>query len=163
MQSVIYIGGCRATRIIEGMPDKLMAYWHRHEETEIKLKDGWLHTGDLATVDDEGYIFIVDRKDYMIISGGFNVYPKEIEDYLSRHPAVLQVAVFGVPHEKYGETVKAVVSLKKGSVANEQDLMNFCKSGDLAGFKRPTSFFFLDELPLTGAGKLDKKALKLMV
>ncbi len=141
----------------------MQGYWHRYEETQVKLKDGWLHTGDLATVDDEDYIFIVDRKDYMIISGGFNVYPKEIEDYLSRHPAVLQAAVFGVPHEKYGETVKAVVSLKKGAVASAEDLMAFCKSGELAGFKRPTSFVFLDELPLTGAGKLDKKALKQMI
>ena len=141
----------------------MQGYWHRHEETERKLKDGWLHTGDLATVDNEGYIFIVDRKDYMIISGGFNVYPKEIEDHLSRHPAVLQVAVFGVPHEKYGETVKAVVSLKQGAVASEQELAEFCRSGELAGFKRPTSIYFLDELPMTGAGKLDKKALKLMV
>ena len=115
----------------------MQGYWQRHEDTQQKLRDGWLHTGDLATVDDAGYIFIVDRKDFMIISGGLNVYPKEVEDFLSAHPAVLQVAVLGVPHEKYGETVKAFVSLKQEASATEQELIDFCKQG-LAGFKRPT-------------------------
>ncbi len=137
----------------------MQGYWHRYEETQSKLRDGWLHTGDLATVDDEGFIYIVDRKDYMIISGGFNVYPKEVEDFLSTHLAVLQVAVLGIPHEKFGETVKAFVSLKQGASATEQELIEFCRNG-LAGYKRPTTIEFLDELPITGAGKLDKKALR---
>lgn len=139
----------------------MQGYWHRHEETQQKLRDGWLHTGDMATTDSKGFIYIVDRKDYMIISGGFNVYPKEVEDWLSTHPAVLQVAVLGVPDEKYGETVKAFLSLKAGASATEEELLQFCRGG-LAGYKRPTSVTFLDELPLTGAGKLDKKALKVL-
>ena len=138
----------------------MQGYWHRTRETKEKLRNGWMYSGDMATVDEEGYVFIVDRKDYMIISGGFNVYPKEVEDFISTHPAVLHVCVFGVPHEKWGETVKAVVSLKEGFTVSEQDIINFCREGGLAGYKRPTSIDFLSELPLTAVGKIDKKALK---
>jgi acyl-CoA synthetase (AMP-forming)/AMP-acid ligase II len=136
-------------------------YWHRDKETREKFReDGWFYSGDMATVDDEDYIFIVDRKNYMIITGGFNVYPKDVEDFLSTHPAILQVAVFGVPDEKYGETVKAVISLKEGATVTEQEIKDFCKKEGLAGYKRPTSVDFVSAIPLTGAGKIDKKVLR---
>ncbi len=135
-------------------------YWKQPEVTAETIKDGWLHTGDLAKTDEEGYIYLVDRKKDIIISGGFNVHPKEVEDVLYRHPAVLEAAVVGVPDEKWGEQVKAVVVLKKGTRASEKEILDFCK-GKLAAYKKPKSVdFYEGELPKNPAGKIMKRDIK---
>jgi acyl-CoA synthetase (AMP-forming)/AMP-acid ligase II len=134
-------------------------YWNRPEETAAAIKDGWLYTGDLATIDKEGYINIVDRKKDMIITGGENVYSVEVENILYSHPSVLEAAVIGIPDEKWGEAVKAVVSLKPGFKATESDIINYCKRY-IAGYKVPKSIDFVPELPKTGSGKIYKKVIK---
>jgi acyl-CoA synthetase (AMP-forming)/AMP-acid ligase II len=139
----------------------MMGYWNRPEETAGTLKGGWLYTGDLATVDEDGYIYIVDRKKDMIISGGENIYPREIEELLYTHPAILEASVIGVPHHYWGETVKAVVALKKGMKATEEEIIQFCKE-NLASYKKPTSVDFLEALPKSAQGKILKKELKEM-
>jgi acyl-CoA synthetase (AMP-forming)/AMP-acid ligase II len=134
-------------------------YWNQPEETEKALKDGWLYTGDMAVVDGEGYINIVDRKKDMIITGGENVYSVEVENLLYTHPSVLEAAVIGVPHPKWGEAVKAVVVLKPGETATEDEIIQYCKR-HIARYKAPKSIDFMSELPKTGSGKIFKKGLK---
>jgi len=134
-------------------------YWRRPEETEKTIKDGWLYTGDMAVLDKEGYVNIVDRKKDMIITGGENVYSVEVENILYEHPAVLEAAVIGVPDPKWGEAVKAVVSLKPGCSATEEELIEYCKSR-IARYKAPKSVDFVNELPKTGSGKIYKKGLR---
>jgi acyl-CoA synthetase (AMP-forming)/AMP-acid ligase II len=133
-------------------------YWHLPEETEKSIKEGWLYTGDLAVVDREGYVNIVDRKKDMIVTGGENVYSTEVENVLYCHPAVLEAAVIGIPDETWGETVHACVVLKHGLEVSEQELIDFCKK-DLARYKAPKSVEFLPALPRTGSGKIYKKGL----
>ncbi len=134
-------------------------YWNRPEETARVLKDGWLHTGDMAVVDSEGYVNIVDRKKDMIITGGENVYSTEVENVLNMHPDVLEAAVIGVPDNHWGEAVKACVVLKgEGKVAGEE-IISFCKE-NLAHYKAPKSVDFLQTLPRTGSGKIYKKGLR---
>jgi acyl-CoA synthetase (AMP-forming)/AMP-acid ligase II len=113
----------------------------------------------MAKVDEEGYIYIVDRKTEMIISGGFNVYPSEIEQVLYKHPAVLEACVLGVPDEKWGEAIKAVVVLKKGRSATEEGLIDHCKAA-LSSYKKPKSVDFVTELPKNPNGKIARKAVK---
>lgn len=137
----------------------MIKYWNRSEETVETLKEGWLYTGDLATVDEDGFIYIVDRKKDMIVSGGQNIYPREIEELLYTHPAILEAAVIGVPHDYWGETVKAVVALKKGMKATEKEIIQFCKE-NLASYKKPTSVDFMEALPKSSQGKILKKGLK---
>jgi len=134
-------------------------YWRNPEETNKTLKDGWLYTGDLATVDSSGWIYIVDRKKDMIISGGENIYPKEVENVLYRYPGINEVAVIGVPDEKWGESVKALVSLRKGMTVTEEELIDFCKKY-LASYKKPKSVEFLEALKKTASGKIDKRAMR---
>ena len=134
-------------------------YWHLPEETAKALKDGWLHTGDLAVVDPEGYVNIVDRKKDMIVTGGENVYSTEVENVLYEHPAVLEAAVIGIPDEKWGEAVHACVVLKEGMAATEREIIEFCKQ-NLARYKAPKSVEFLSALPRTGSGKIYKKGLR---
>jgi acyl-CoA synthetase (AMP-forming)/AMP-acid ligase II len=134
-------------------------YWNRPEETASALKDGWLYTGDMAVVDSEGYVNIVDRKKDMIITGGENVYSVEVENVLYGHPSVLEAAVIGVPDPKWGEAVKAVVILKPGQTATEDEVIQYCKQ-HIARYKAPKSVEFLSELPKTGSGKIYKKGLK---
>lgn len=134
-------------------------YWNREEETAKAIKNGWLYTGDLAVIDNEGYVNIVDRKKDMIITGGENVYSVEVENILYSHDAVLEAAVIGIPDPKWGETVKAVVTLKKGRTVTEREIINYCK-GLIAGYKVPKSVDFVNELPKTGSGKIFKKAIK---
>jgi acyl-CoA synthetase (AMP-forming)/AMP-acid ligase II len=133
-------------------------YWHLPEETEKSIRNGWLYTGDLAVVDKEGYVNIVDRKKDMIVTGGENVYSTEVENVLYCHPAVLEAAVIGIPDEKWGETVHACVVLKSGMKASKRELIDFCKQ-DLARYKAPKSVEFLSALPRTGSGKIYKKGL----
>jgi long-chain acyl-CoA synthetase len=145
---------------IVAQSDQVMReYWKNPAATVETFRGGWLHTRDMGYQDEDGYVFLVDRKDDMIVSGGFNVYPKEVEDVLYMHPAVLEAAVFGVPHEKWGETVKAAVSLKKGMTASEEEIIEFSKK-HLAGYKKPTSVDFIEELPKNQNGKIMRKDLK---
>ncbi len=140
-------------------PDVFAGYWREPELTRTALVDGWLHTGDLARVDEEGYLFIVDRKKDMVVSGGFNVYPAEVEQALYRHPAVQDACVVGVPDAHWGEAVKAVVVLRAGMQAGEDELIAHCGQL-LAGFKKPRSVEFTDQLPKNANGKLSRKELK---
>ena len=137
----------------------MIGYWQMPEETERKLKNGWLHTGDLARFDDEGFVYIVERKNDMIISGGVNVYPREIEEVLYRHPAVSEASVIGLPDEHWGEVVKAVIVLKAGAQATEDEIKDFCGK-NLAGFKKPKSVDFWKELPKSPQGKILKKEIR---
>jgi acyl-CoA synthetase (AMP-forming)/AMP-acid ligase II len=137
----------------------LSSYWRNPEATAEAIRDGWFHTGDGGSVDDEGYITITDRKKDVIISGGENVSSIEVEDTLFSHPAVQEVAVIGVPHEKWGETVKALVVLVAGANASERELIDHCKSR-LAGYKCPTSVEIRTELARTATGKLQKFKLR---
>lgn len=136
-----------------------MGYWKLPEETAETFRDGWLYTGDMAKVDRDGYVYIVDRKKDMIISGGENISSKEVEEVIFRHPAVQEVAVIGVPDEEWGESVKAIVALKPGLKATEQEIIDFCKDF-LSSFKKPKSVDFLDELPKNPAGKVHKAELR---
>ena len=134
-------------------------YWNQPEETANAFVDGWLRTGDLATLDSEGYVNIVDRKKDMIVTGGENVYSTEVENVLYMHPKILEAAVFGVPDEHWGEAVNAAVVLKHGETATADEIIAFCKEHQ-AAFKAPKAIVFLDELPKTGSGKIYKKRLR---
>ena len=134
-------------------------YWNRPDATAEAFCDGWLRTGDLAVIDDEGYVNIVDRRKDMIVTGGENVYSTEVEYVLAEHPAVLECAVVGVPHDHWGEAVHAVVVLQRGHHADAADLITFCKQ-HLARYKAPKAVAFVDALPRTGSGKIYKKGIK---
>ena len=134
-------------------------YWNMPDETKKAIRDGWLYTGDLAVMDKEGYVQIVDRKKDMIITGGENVYSTEVENVLYMHPAILEAAVIGVPDEHWGEAVKAVVVLKEGYSTTQQEIIQFCKK-HLTHYKAPKSVDFVDSLPKTGSGKIYKKGLR---
>ncbi|MGD8667009.1 MAG: long-chain-fatty-acid--CoA ligase [Desulfobacterales bacterium] len=134
-------------------------YWNQPEETASAFSNGWLHTGDLATLDSEGYVNIVDRKKDMIVTGGENVYSTEVENVLYMHPKILEAAVFGVPDERWGEAVNAAVVLKTGETVTADELIAFCKEHQ-AAYKAPKAIVFLDELPKTGSGKIYKKGLR---
>jgi fatty-acyl-CoA synthase len=156
----------RATESEEGAGELLArsnvvleGYWEQPEETEAALRDGWFHTGDGAVVGDDGYVTIQDRKKDVIITGGENVSSIEVEDVLFSHPAVAEVAVIGVPSEKWGETIKALVVLADGEEATEAELIAWCKD-KAAGYKAPTSIEFRDELARTATGKLQKFKLR---
>ena len=137
----------------------LDGYWDKPEETEAALRDGWFHTGDGGTLGDDGYLTISDRKKDVIITGGENVSSIEVEDVLFSHPAVAEVAVIGVPSEKWGETIKALVVLADGESATEAELIAWCKD-KAAGYKAPTTVEFRDELARTATGKLQKFKLR---
>jgi len=140
--------------------DGVMAgYWKQPEETAKALRGGWFHTGDMATIDENGYILIVDRKKDIIVSGGENISSLEVEKAFLAHPSVYEVAVIPVPDERWGEAPKALVVLKPGAKATEDELVEFCR-GRLARYKCPRSVDFLDALPKTGTGKILKKELR---
>jgi len=134
-------------------------YWNSPELTRETIKNGWFYSGDLATMDEDGFIYLVDRKKDMIVSGGINIYPQEIEQIIYTHPAVLHTAVIGVPDEKWGETPKAVIVLKEGTKATEEEVITLCKQ-NLASYKKPTSVEFVDTVPLTSSGKILKRKLR---
>ncbi|MGH7288767.1 MAG: long-chain-fatty-acid--CoA ligase [Myxococcota bacterium] len=140
-------------------PQLMSGYWNLPEPSAEALRGGWMHTGDAGVLDDEGFLFIQDRVKDMIVSGGENVYPREVEDVLFQHEAVADVAVIGVPDERWGETVKAIVVLKAGASATPELLLDFCK-GRLGGYKRPRSVEFVVELPRNPSGKVMKKDLR---
>jgi long-chain acyl-CoA synthetase len=137
----------------------MKGYYKRPEATAECIKDGWFSTGDIAHRDAEGFYFIVDRKKDMIIRGGYNVYPREVEEILYAHPAVLEAAVIGVPHESHGEEVKAVLALKPGQKATADDIIGYCKE-KLAAYKYPRLIEFRESLPKTATGKILKRELR---
>ncbi|MFC4766420.1 long-chain-fatty-acid--CoA ligase [Effusibacillus consociatus] len=149
----------KAGELIVKGPQIMKGYWNRPEETAETLKDGWLFTGDIATMDEKGYFYIVDRKKHMIIAGGFNIYPREVEEVLFEHPAMLEAAVIGVPDPYRGETVKAFIVLKEGQTVTEAELDKFCRER-LAAYKVPRLYEFRKELPKTMVGKVLKRALQ---
>ncbi|MCX8125893.1 MAG: AMP-binding protein, partial [Dehalococcoidia bacterium] len=134
-------------------------YWNQPEATAEAIKDGWLYTGDVATVDEDGYIYIVDRKKDMIKSGGILISAREVEEVIYSHPAVASCCVIGVPDPQWGETPKAVVVLKKGMRATEKEIIELCRN-NLASYKKPTSVDFVDSLPVNASGKIVKKDVK---
>ena len=140
-------------------PQVMKGYWNRPQETAQALRNGWLHTCDMAKMDEEGYFYIVDRKKDMIISGGFNIYPREVEEVLYEHPKILEAAVIGVPHEYKGEAVKAYVVLKEGEVLTEEEVIAFCKER-LAHYKVPKEVEFVNDLPKSMIGKVLRRELK---
>ncbi|GLB58434.1 AMP-binding protein [Cytobacillus sp. NCCP-133] len=139
-------------------PQVMKGYWNRPEDTEQTLRDGWLLTGDLGYMDDNGYFYVVDRKKDMIIAGGFNIYPREIEEVLYEHPEVQEVVAAGIPDPYRGETVKAYIVLKEGSKATEDELNQFARK-HLASYKVPRLYEFRQELPKTAVGKILRRAL----
>jgi long-chain acyl-CoA synthetase len=140
--------------------DGVMAgYWNSPEETSAALRGGWLHTGDIGHFDADGYLYVVDRKKDLIIRGGFNVFPRDVEDVLLEHPAVAMAGVVGRPHERLGEEIVAFVSLRPGSEATPAEITEFAR-GRLAANKYPREVNILDAVPLTSVGKLDRKALR---
>lgn len=147
--------------VIARGPVVFKGYWKQPEMTNATIVDGWIHTGDLAVMDEEGYINVVDRKKDMIITGGENVYSTEVEYALYEHPSVLECAVFSVPDPDWGELVKAAVVLRAGYTPTESDLILFVKER-LAHYKAPRSIEFISELPKTGSGKIQKRALREM-
>ncbi|MBI4255489.1 MAG: AMP-binding protein, partial [Candidatus Rokubacteria bacterium] len=134
-------------------------YWRRPDETARAFRDGWFLSGDLATVDEAGYVYIVDRKHDLIISGGFNIYPREVEEAILRHPGVAEAAVVGVPDEEWGEVVKAVCVLKAGARASADEIVAVCRER-LAGYKKPRIVEFVPELPKNAYGKVERRRLK---
>ena len=137
----------------------MRGYWQDAEATAKTLQGGWLHTGDVGALDEDGFLTLRDRSKDLIISGGANIYPREIEDVLFEHPAVADAAVIGVPDERWGEAVRAVVVLRSGESLADDELMDFCR-GRIADYKRPRSVTFLDELPRNPSGKVLKRELR---
>jgi long-chain acyl-CoA synthetase len=136
----------------------MKGYWNRPDATAEVMRGGWLHTGDMARVDEDGYFFIVDRKKDMIIRGGYNVYPREIEEVLYEHPAILEAAVLGVPDPAMGEEVAAAVVLRPGADADAEEIRSFVKER-VAAYKYPRRIWFTDTLPKGPTGKILKRAI----
>ncbi len=149
--------GERGEIVLRG-PFVMSGYWGRADATAEVVRDGWFHTGDVATVDEDGYFFIVDRKKDLIIRGGYNVYPREIEEVLYAHPDVLEAAVVGVPHDELGEEVGAAVVLKPGAKTTAEELRDHVKA-KVAAYKYPRVVWFLDELPKGPTGKILKREI----
>jgi len=140
-------------------PQLMRCYWNLPDATREALRDGWLYTGDAGRLDAEGYLYIQDRVKDMIVSGGENVYPREVEDVLYQHPAVADAAVIGVPDDAWGEVVKAIVVRRPGAMASAAELVEFCRQR-LAGYKRPRSVDFVEALPRNPSGKVLKRELR---
>ena len=136
-------------------------YLNMPEETAKTVINGWLHTGDIAYMDEDGYFFIVDRIKDMILSGGYNVYPRDIDEVLFEHPKVREACAIGVPHPTRGEQIKAFVVPVEGQTVTEQELMDYCRQ-KLAVYKLPTEIEFIGELPKTNVGKVLRKNLRAM-
>jgi long-chain acyl-CoA synthetase len=141
-------------------PFVMKGYWNKDDATSDVMRGGWFHTGDVATVDEDGYFFIVDRKKDLIIRGGYNVYPRELEETLYEHEAVREAAVIGVPHDELGEEVAAVVALKEGAETTADELRGYMKER-VAAYKYPRTVHIVDELPKGPTGKILKREIKL--
>jgi len=143
--------------IVKG-PQVMKGYWNKPEETRLALREGWLYTGDIALMDQDGYFQIVDRKKDMIIAGGYNIYPRDVEEVLYQHPQILEAAVVGIADPYRGETVKAYVILKTGETATAEDIAAFCRER-LAAYKVPRIVEFRESLPKTMIGKILRRQL----
>jgi long-chain acyl-CoA synthetase len=146
---------CRSPGVMQG-------YWNAPEASADAIQDGWLHTGDVGYVDEGGYLYIVDRKKDLIIRGGFNVYPRDVEDALVEHPAVQMAAVVGRPSERHGEEVVAFVSLTDGAATTVDELAQWARER-IGGYKYPRELHVVDAIPLTPVGKIDRKVLRTRV
>ncbi|MCX5895939.1 MAG: long-chain fatty acid--CoA ligase, partial [Proteobacteria bacterium] len=151
-------GGETGELCIRG-PQVMQGYWQKPEETAQVLKDGWLYTGDIARMDEQGYFYIVDRKKDMIISEGFNIYPRELDEFLMQHPKIREAAVIGVPDELRGEKVIACVVLKEGESATQEEIIKYCRD-NIAKYKLPKKVFFRQELPKSAARKVLRRVLR---
>ncbi|HWP42376.1 MAG TPA: long-chain fatty acid--CoA ligase [Blastocatellia bacterium] len=140
-------------------PTVMKGYWRRPEATAESLRGGWLHTGDVGSMDEHGYVYILDRTKDMIISGGSNIFPREVEEVLLKHPAISEVCVIGVPDELWGEAVKAIVVLKEGATADAQEIISFAAK-HMADYKKPKSVDFVAEIPKNAYGKVLKRELR---
>ncbi len=137
----------------------ISGFWDNPQATRESIRNGWVFAGDIGRMDEDGYIYLIDRKKDLIVSGALNVYPSEVERVLQQHEGIYEAAVIGVPSEKWGEAVKAVIVAKEGHTLTEQDIINFC-DGKLAGFKKPKSVDFVDSLPHNATGKILRRALR---
>jgi len=140
-------------------PQMIQSYRNRPEETAHTIRDGWVYTGDIGYFDDEGYLFVVDRKKELIISGGYNIYPREVDEVLNSHPDTLEVATVGMKDSFRGEIPVAFVVLKNGRTVTGEDLLSYCKNR-LVDYKIPRRIEFVDALPKSGVGKIDKLKLR---
>ena len=149
--------GERGELVVRGH-NVMKGYYKNPEATEESIKNGWFHTGDVATKDEDGYFFIVDRVKDLVVRGGYNVYPREVEEAIYEHPGVAEVAVIGVPHEELGEEVVAVIAMKEDESASEEEIISFTQER-IARYKYPRRVTFMDELPKTATGKILKREL----
>jgi long-chain acyl-CoA synthetase len=150
--------GERGEVVVRG-PNVMKGYYNRPADTAEAFRNEWFHTGDIGTIDTEGYLTIVDRKKDMILRGGFNIYPRELEEVMMTHPAIALVAVIGVPDERLGEEVKAVVVRRPGADISEAALIAWCRE-QFAAYKYPRSIEFRDALPIGATGKILKRELR---
>ena len=156
------VGANQVGELLLKGPSVTTGYWQNESVTRESIVEGWLHTGDLVVKDDDGFLFVVDRKKNMYISGGENVYPAEVEKVLHSHDKVAEAAVIGVPDDKWGEVGSAFIVLKQGAQLSEEELIDFC-AGRLAKYKTPKHIQFIETLPRSDAGKLDRKAMKELI
>ena len=140
-------------------PALMTGYWNQPEATAEAMRGGWMHTGDAGYLDEEGFLYLRDRMKDMIVSGGENIYPREVEVVLFEHSDIIDAAVIGVPDEQWGETVKAVVVLRDGAATDQEQIIDFCRD-KLGGYKRPRSIDFVDALPRNPSGKVLKRQLR---
>ena len=137
-------------------------YRNRPEETRAALRDGWMYTGDIGVIDDEGFVSLVDRKKDMVIVGGFNVYPREVDEVLFKHPKIREAATVGRPDHRLGEVLVAFVVLARGETLTEDEFFAYCKE-EMVKYKRPVEVRFVDALPKTGTNKINRIALRAML
>ena len=150
--------GKRGELVVRG-PQVMKGYYNRPDATADVLRNGWLYTGDIAYMDEDGYFFIVDRKKDLIISGGYNIYPREIDEVLHAHPKIEEAVSVGIPHDARGEIVKAYVVIRQGESLTRNEVMAYCRE-KLAGYKVPRKVEFRTELPKTMVGKVLRRALR---
>jgi long-chain acyl-CoA synthetase len=144
--------------VVKG-PQIMQGYWNNKSLTSRALRNGWFYTGDLARMDQDGFFYLVDRKDDLIISSGFNVYPGQVEEVLKRHPKIKDAAVIGAPDRIKGQAILAVIVLKEGMQGDKQEFLNYCKE-NVPDYRMPKTIFFHDEIPRDPAGKIQKRVLR---